>query len=119
AIAHGEARRSLVDEKGGDLLALAAWAVLLARGHEDDGKSGDVGVADEMLGAVEDPVVAVLTRGGLHAAQIRPRAGLGHGEAVPGLAADAGVEILLLLLVRTGKQDVRRPRHAGPVQRIV
>ena len=72
-----------------------------------------------MLGAVQHPVIAVLNGGRLHAAQVGARAGLGHGEAVRLLAADAGEQILLALLGRARQQDVRRPRHAGPVQRIV
>ena len=60
AVAHGEARRALVDEEGGDLLALAARRLFLAGRHEADGEVGDVGMADEVLRAVEDEVVAVL-----------------------------------------------------------
>ena len=100
-------------------LRLPRGRVLLARRHEDDGEIGDVGVADEMLGAVQHPVVAVLHGGRLHAAQVRTRAGFGHGEAVGLLAANAGKQIFVALLGRTGEQDVRRTRHAGPVQRVV
>ena len=57
--------------------------------------------------------------GRLHAAQVGAGAGLGHGEAIRFLAADAGKQIFLALLRRAGEQDVRGPRHAGPVQRIV
>ena len=84
-----------------------------------DGEIGDVGMADEMLGAVEHPVVAVLDGGRLHAAQIGAGARLGHGEAVRFLAANAGEQIFFALLRRAGEQDVRGPRHAGPVQRVV
>ena len=57
--------------------------------------------------------------GRLHAAQVGAGAGLGHGQAVRLLAADAGKQVLLALLRRAGEQDVRGPRHAGPVQRVV
>src|SRR5690606_3526775 len=91
ALAHGEALRALVDEEGGDALLRTARRRLLAGGHEDDGEVGDVGVGDEVLGAVQDPVAAVGPGAGLHAAQVGPGAGLGHREAVPFLATDAGV----------------------------
>src|SRR4051812_37821263 len=103
AVAHGEALGALVDEERGDLLAFAARAVLLARGHEDDSEIGDVGMADEMLGAVEHPVAALFDRARFHAAQVRASAGLGHRQTVPLLAADAGEEISLPLLRRTGE----------------
>ena len=119
AVAHGEALGALVDEEGGDQLLRAARGLFLARRHEDDGEAGDVGMADEMLGAVQHPVVAVLPRAGLHAAQVRPGAGFGHRQAIPGLAPDAGHQILLALFGIARQQDVRRPRHAGPVQGIV
>ena len=119
AVADGETLGALVDEEGGDLLALAARAVLFAGRHEDDREIGDVGMADEMLGAVEHPVAAILDGRRLHAAQVGAGAGLGHGQAIRLLAADAREQIFLALLGRAGEQDVRRPRHAGPVQRIV
>ena len=57
--------------------------------------------------------------GRLHAAQIGAGARLGHGEAIRFLAANAGKQIFFALLRRAGEQDVRGPRHAGPVQRVV
>ena len=84
-----------------------------------DGEIGDVGMADEMLGAVQHPVVAVLHGGRLHAAQVGAGARLGHRQAVPFLAADAGEQVFFALLRRAGEQDVGGPRHAGPVQRVV
>ena len=41
---------------------------VLARGEEGDHEARDVGVGDEVLGAVEDPVGAILPGGRLHAA---------------------------------------------------
>jgi hypothetical protein len=96
-----------------------ARGLFLARGHEDDREPRQVGVADEMLGPVQHPVAAVLARAGLHPPQVRPRAGFGHRQAIPGLAPDAGHQVPLALLGIPRQQDVRRPRHAGPVQRIV
>ncbi len=76
-------------------------------------------MADEMLGAVEHPVVAILHGGRLHAAQVGAGARLGHRQAVPFLAADAGEQIFFALLRRAGQQDVGGTRHAGPVQRVI
>src|SRR5690606_29190105 len=59
SVADGEPRRALVDEEGGDLLPSAAprgiGPIFLARGHEYDGETGNIRVADEMLCAVEHP----------------------------------------------------------------
>ena len=82
AVAHGEALGALVDEEGGDELLLAARRILLARRGKQDDEIGDIGMADEMLGAVDDEIIAVLTGEAFHAAHIGARAGLGHGEAV-------------------------------------
>ena len=60
AVAHGEAFGAFFHEEGGDLLLGAARGVFFACRHKDDGKACKVGVADEMLGAVQDPVIAVL-----------------------------------------------------------
>jgi hypothetical protein len=38
---------------------LPARRLFLAGGHEGDGEAGDIGVADEVLGAVQHPVAAV------------------------------------------------------------
>ncbi len=119
AVADGEALGALVDEECGDALLAAARRVLLAGRHEGDGEARDVGVADEVLGAVQHPVPALGARVGLHAAKVRPRARFGHGEAVPCLAPDAGREVARALVGRAGEQDVRGARDAGPVQGIV
>ena len=87
---HLEARDALVDQERGDQLALAARGVLLAGGGEQNDEVRMVGVADEVLGAVDDEVVALAHRGGLHAAQVRARARLGHRQAIDALAAHAG-----------------------------
>ena len=72
-----------------------------------------------MLGAVEHPVIAILDSRGLHAAQVRARAGFGHRHAVDLLAAHARQSVTLALILIAGHQDVGRARHAVPVQRVV
>ena len=56
-------------------------------GGEQDDVVGVVGVADEVLGAVDDEVAAALHGRGLHAAQVRAGARLGHRQALDALAA--------------------------------
>jgi hypothetical protein len=119
AIADGEAGGALVDEEGSDQLLLAARGLFFPARHEADGEIGQIGMADEMLGAVQHPVIPVLPRAGLHAAQVGPRARFRHGKAIPFLAPDAGIEVFLPLLLGPCQQDVRRPRDAGPVQGVV
>jgi hypothetical protein len=69
---------------------LPSWRVFLAGGGEEDDEVGDVGVADEVLDAVDHPVAVRRDGGGLHAAQVRACAGLGHGQAVGTLARTQG-----------------------------
>ena len=118
-VAHGETGGVLVDEEGSDERAFSARRVFLTRLHEADRETGNVGMADEMLGAVQHPVIAILLRRRLHAAQVGARARLGHGEAVPGFAAQAGFEIFFALLRRAGAKDVGGPGDAGPVKRVI
>ncbi len=59
-----------VHQEGGDLLALAAGRTLLAGGSEQDDKIRVVGVADEVLGAIDDEIATVGDRRGAHAAQV-------------------------------------------------
>ena len=89
---------ALVDEEGGHLLARPRAAFLDAGGRQQDHEVRVVGMADEMLGAVDDEVVAVAHRGGLHAAQVRAGARLGHRQAVGALAAHARQQVALALL---------------------
>jgi hypothetical protein len=74
---------------------------------------------NEMLGAVEHPVSAVLLCARLHAAQIGARTGFGHGQAIPFLAGHARLEITGALLGRARTENIGRARHAGPVQRVI
>ena len=115
----GEAGGSHVDQERRDQLLLAARGVFLAGGGEEDDEARFVSVADEVLRAVDDEIVAVLLGEGLHAAQVGADAGFGHGKAVRLLALDGGEKVLVALLALAGHQDVGGARHAGPVQRII
>ena len=64
---------------------------------------------DEVLAAGQDPVAAVAARGALHAAQVGPGGGLGHGQRVEALAARSREQIALPLLLVAGHQDSGRP----------
>ena len=57
-------------------------------------------VCDPKLGPVEDVVVALLLRGGLHADHIRPRASLTHRQGPDVFSTAKLREILLLLCLR-------------------
>jgi hypothetical protein len=98
---------------------LPARGVFLAGREIGDHEVGLVGMGDEVLGAVQHPVIAVLHRRCLHAAQVRARARLGHRHAVDLLAAHARISVAFALLLVAGHQDVRWPCHAVPVQRVV
>src|SRR5262249_29465588 len=101
-----EARRAAVDEEAGDALLGAGGAALLAGCDEDDDEISDVGMADEVLGAVDDPIAAVAPRMALHAADVGAGIGLGHGERVDLLAGDGRGQIALALLGVAGAKDV-------------
>ncbi len=103
-----EAGRAAVDEEAGDLLFWPARCVLFTRCDEDDDEIGDVRMADEMLGAVDDPVVAVLAGKALHAAHVGAGIRLGHGERVELVALDRRQQVSFALLVVAGHQDARR-----------
>ena len=119
ALAHGEPRMSLVDEERGDQLLAAARCVLFARCGEQDHEIGNVGMADEMLGAVNDEIGAILPGRAFHAAHVRAGAGLRHGEAVGLVAAHGGKQIALALLSHAGHENIGRSRYAVPVERII
>jgi hypothetical protein len=71
---------------------------LLAGGREQDHEIRMIGVADEVLGAVDHEVAARFDGRGLHAAHVGSRAGLRHRQAFGTLAAHRGQEIALALL---------------------
>src|SRR5262249_52935620 len=68
--------RTAVDEEAGDPLLRSFIRLVLPRRGEDDDEVGDVGVADEVFGAIDDPAVAVCPCQARHATQVRPGAGL-------------------------------------------
>ena len=112
---HGQAGRIQVDQKAGDFFLGSMRRVLDAGGGKQHHKVAHIGVADEVLGAV-DEVVGVLTTAvaggtGLHAAHVRAGVGLGHGQAVVARPADGGQQIFLDLRALAGAQDIARPRH--------
>ncbi len=111
ALGDGEARRVLVDQETGDQLARAALGLLDAGSGEQDDVVRDIGVGDEVLGAGDDEIVAILDRTGLHRLHVGARIGLGDAEAFDALAADRRQEIALLLLGIAGAQDVARAMH--------
>ncbi len=104
-----EAGRAAIDEKAGYPLPGAALTrVILPGGGEQDHEIRDVGVADEVLGAVDDPIPAVAPCEALHATNVGARVGLGHGQRIHLLAPHAGQEIALALLGIAGAKNVRR-----------
>ena len=115
----GQAGGVLVDQERGNLLLRA---VPTARGGEQDDKVGHVGVADEVLGAVDDVVVPVPAGRRGHGADVRAGARFGHRDAVVPLTADGGEQVALPLVGVATLQDVARPldQHlqgvAGPAQ---
>src|SRR5260370_27240529 len=62
---------SAIDEEARDALLGSPGRFLFTSGDEHDHEIGDVGVADEVLGAVDHPIVAVATSGAGHAADVR------------------------------------------------
>jgi hypothetical protein len=105
AVANLETRRAAIDEETGDELFLAARRVFLSRRDEDDDEISDVGVADEMFGAVYDPVVAVLAGKTFHAAHVRAGIRLGHGKRIELFTAHGRQKVLFALRVVAGHQD--------------
>ena len=79
-------------------------------------KLGPVGVGDEPLVAVDDPLVAVLVGAGLDERRVRARhLGLGHGEAAHGPALAQRAQVALLLLVGA---PVQQRVHVALVGRL-
>ncbi len=99
-----EPRRVAFDEEG----ALCATSLATDRGSPARGSSPRDSRADEALGAVQDPAVAVLAREGADRGGVGARAGLGHGEAGParGVGLEEGAEEALLLLVGPHREHV-------------
>ena len=108
-VADGHAGRTLkVDDKGGHALRRGNAAV---GQRKNDTGIGKAGVGGEDLGAVDDPLVAVLDSGGLRALHVRAGARLRQAVAADLAAVDQGTEIFLLLLLGAEVVD------AGAAQR--
>ena len=118
-VAYGIARRALVDEEGRDELLLAARRLFFAGGGVKNDKVSFIGMTDEMLRAVDDEVVALRTRRALHATHVGTNTRLRHRHAVGTFATHGRQQITFALLALAGHQDVRRARHARPMQRVV
>src|SRR5215472_5216851 len=109
AAADRESRGAVVDEESRYRRALAPRSFLGAGHGEQHHEVGDIGIADEVLGAVDDPVAASPPGPGLHRTDIRAGSGLRHRQAVVALTADRRQEIGLHLAVLAGPQDVTGP----------
>ena len=102
-----------VDQERADALG-----AVVARAGEHDVDVAEPGVADEALGAVEHPGVAVALRARLERAGVRADVGLGEREGAERLARQQPGEDALLLLLAAGQQDRQRHElHVGGHQR--
>ena len=105
-LARPEALHPALQDEGGDALV-----ALRAVGHGHDHRGiGDAPVGDEGLRPVEHPVPAVAHGRRLRAPRVRPGAVLGEAPAADLLAAREGHQVLLLLLLAAGQEDVPRAR---------
>jgi hypothetical protein len=104
-----EAGRAAIDQESGHQLALAAFALLHPGAGEKDGKIRNHRTADEVLGTIDDEIVAVAFGGGRHRQDVGTSARLGECEDFLFLAGDAGFEVFFDLIAGTGHQYLRRP----------
>src|SRR5215469_5990302 len=111
AAADRETRGAVVDQESRYRRALAPRSLLGAGHGKQHNEVGDVGIADEVFGAVDDPVTARPPGPGLHRTDVRAGPGLRHRQAVDALAADRRQQIGLHLVVLAGAQDVTGPGH--------
>jgi hypothetical protein len=121
-----QARGALLDEEG----ALGRPTPAGIEGGLNQDPIGAARVADETLGAVQDPVIAIPARPSLDGRGIGPGSRLGHREAGPArsIGFQKGPEEALLLLLRPEGEHIRlgqagpRVRHtdaAIPVGRLL
>ena len=98
---HGVARGPGRNDEGRD--------AALAGGGVGDGKDerqvGALAGGDELLGAVQDELVADLVRARGDGRGVRSRAGLGQAECAELLAAGEGPQVAFLLFGRAVPQD--------------
>ena len=107
-------RRATVDQEAGDFFLLAARRFFFAGSDKDDNEVGDVGVADEMLAAIDDPVAAVQFGIAFHAAHVGTGTGFGHRQCVEFFTLDRREQVLFLLLGVAGLQNAgRTPEEYG------
>ena len=102
----GEAGRVKIDKEAADCLLAARFTGRGAQDHE----IGDIGMADEMLGPVDDEIIPIPARECAHRADVGACIGFGHGKAIVALAADCREEVLHDLTALASAQDVARPR---------
>ena len=102
-LAHAEARPVGLDHERRDPASLAVGD------READVEVRDAEVRDPVLGAVDDPLLAVLDGGRLHPRGVRAGLGLGQRERRRPLAAGALRQEALLELVRAEQLDRQRP----------
>ena len=98
-----EALHAVLDEQQAERVGLVALAGL----DERDDDVGGLAARDERLRAVDDVAALDPLRGGLGAAQVAARSGLGHRERAEDLAGRHAGEPLLLLLLRAHVHEVR------------
>ena len=106
--AYFEAGRAAIHQEAGNFLFRAPVGLFRAGGDEYDAKICNVGVADEVLGAIDDPVVTVRFCRALHAANIRTGVRFGHGQCIEFLATDDRRQVFLALLVVAANEDAGR-----------
>ncbi|MNM84025.1 hypothetical protein D3C81_960970 [compost metagenome] len=121
AAANSHARGATVNQEGGDRIALLA-VVFIGVGHrEDNGEIGMPGMADEMLAAIEDKMVALTHGAGLDGIGVGTGARFGQGKTVDLLTLDARQQVVVDLLILARHKDLRgardkhmhRPGHLG------
>ena len=108
-----EALLAHVDQERGDALAGTAGGLVDSSHREHDGEVRHHRAGDEVLGAVEDPVVAVTPGTGLHRHDVGPRLGLGEREQLALLRPRAGQQVALPLIALACEQDLGRPADPG------
>jgi hypothetical protein len=82
-------------------------------GDDGDDEVGEDAVADEGLGSVDDVLVALAPSSGADAGDVRPAAGLGHGERADLLAGQRGPHEAVDEIGRAVGTDVRQGDPTG------
>src|SRR4030088_1265947 len=100
------ARRAAVEQEAGDALLAPLLGGVLTAGRKDDDEVRDVGVADEMLRAVDYPIEAIAARGARHSSHVGTSARLRHRKRVDLLPGDARNQVALFLLAAARPEDL-------------